>query len=112
MTLALVLFALAAVGGVVLAAIRFSGKPYPPLALAVVHGVFAASALIALIVAVANAAAPSLAKIALVLFLVAAVGGFVLFFKHLQKAELPRGLIIVHALIAIVAFVLLLGARL
>ena len=38
MTVALVLFALAALGGLVLALMRFKGKPYPPMGLALVHG--------------------------------------------------------------------------
>jgi len=111
MTLALVLFGLAAVGGLVLAGIRFSGQPYPPLALAFVHGLFAASGLVALILAITQAGAPDLAKISLLVFLMAAAGGFVLISMHLRRIALPKGLVIVHALAAISAFVLLLIAR-
>lgn len=110
MAIALVLFALAAVGGLVMAGIRLSGRPYPPLALAVVHGAAAASGLVALIVAVADAEAPTGAKLALALFLGAAVGGFVLFSHHLRKIALPIWLVVVHALVAVIAFVLLVTA--
>ncbi len=112
MTIALVLFAIAAVGGLILAVIRFRGQPYPPLGLAVVHGLFAAAGLVALIAGVAEGHAPSRATIALILFIVAALGGFVLFFTHLRKAALPKGLIVVHALAAVVAFVILLVSAL
>ena len=111
MTIALVLFAIAAVGGLVLATIRFRGKPYPPLGLALVHGGAAAAALIALIVGISQAAStPNAVTTALVLFLVAAVAGFVLFSNHLRKIALPQGLIVAHALVAVAAFLILLMA--
>ena len=107
MTVALVLFALAAVGGIILAVIRFKGQPYPPLGLALVHGAAAAAGLVALIAAVAPGGAPSSATTALVLFLIAAAGGFFLFFHHLRKVALPLWLVVVHALVAVVAFLIL-----
>jgi hypothetical protein len=107
MTLALVLFALAALAGMAMAAIRFRGKPYPPMTVALVHGAAAAAGLLALIVAVQKPG-DSLAVSALVVFLVAAAGGFVLFFRHLRKLALPIWLVLVHALVAVAAFVTLL----
>ncbi|HVV49578.1 MAG TPA: hypothetical protein VHO06_07960 [Polyangia bacterium] len=111
MTVALVLFAIAALGGLVLASIRFRGSN-PPLALALVHGAAAAAGLIALIVAVVHAgAAASLPRIALALFLVAALGGFVLFAAHLRKKNIPVPLMLIHAVVAVGGFVtLLVGA--
>jgi hypothetical protein len=106
MTVALVLFALAALGGLAMAVIRFRGKPYPPMSIALVHGAAAAAGLIALILATRSA--PPLAATALVLFLLAAAGGFVLFFRHLRKLALPIWLVVVHALVAVVAFATLL----
>ena len=111
MMIALVLFAIAAVGGVILATIRFRGKPYPPLGLALVHGGVAAAALVALVVGISQAVAPPNAlTTALVLFLVAAVAGFVLFSNHLRKMALPQGLVVAHALVAVAGFLLLLMA--
>ncbi len=107
MSIALVLFALAAVGGVILAVIRFKGKPYPPLGLALVHGAAAAAALVALIVAVAPGGASTGAMTSLVLFLIAAGGGFFLFFRHLRKQALPIGIMVVHALVAVAGFLTL-----
>ena len=112
MTIALVLFGAAAIGGLVLAAIRFSGRPYPPLALALVHGTAAATGIILLIVAIAGAETPHAAKIALALFIGAAGGGFVLIGHHLRKIALPRWLVVVHGLVAVTAFLLLLSAAL
>jgi hypothetical protein len=109
MTIALVLFAVAALGGVVMALMRFKGKPYPPLGLALVHGAVAAAGLVTLIALVVQGqGTSSSATTSLVLFVVAALGGFGLFFHHLRKVALPVWLVIVHALVAVVAFVMLL----
>jgi hypothetical protein len=106
-TVALALFALAAIGGVILAVIRFRGAPYPPMGLALVHGAAAAAGLIALFMAVAPGGAPSSATTALVLFLLAALGGFFLFSYHMRKLALPSWLVVVHALVAVVGFLVL-----
>ena len=111
MTLAIVaavLFGVAALGGLVLAVMRFRGRELPPLGLALVHGLVAASGLVLLIVAVAGGPAGKLALIALVGFLIAALGGFGIFSFHLRKKALPIPLIAVHALVAVAAFVILL----
>jgi len=110
MTIALVLFALAAVGGVYMAAVRFRGADRPPTAVALVHGAAAAAGLIALIVAVMGMAEPGLAKTALVVFIVAALGGFFLFTQHMQSKALPIPVVVIHGLIAVVGFVILLVA--
>ena len=110
MTLAVILFAIAALGGVVMALIRFSGKDLPPMGLAILHGVIAAAGLVALIVAVAGGTGSTKAIIALVLFAGAAIGGFVLFSHHLRRQALPKPYVAIHGLVAVVAFVILLLA--
>lgn len=108
MLVTLVLFAIAALGGLVLASIRLRGSN-PPLALALVHGAVAAAGLLALIVAVVQAGATaSLPRIALALFVVAALGGFVLFATHLRKKNIPVPLMLIHAVVAVGGFVTLL----
>jgi membrane protease YdiL (CAAX protease family) len=108
MVLTLVLFAVAALGGLVLASIRLRGKN-PPLALALVHGAVAAAGLVALIVAVLHAGASAfLPRIALALFVIAALGGFVLFATHLRKKNIPVPLMLIHAVVAVGGFVTLL----
>ncbi|HEY5372425.1 MAG TPA: hypothetical protein VIK01_02005 [Polyangiaceae bacterium] len=78
--------------------------------MALVHGALAATGLVLLTLAVLGAGGPQPARLALGLFVVAALGGFVLFSFHLRKKQLPMGIIMVHALVAIAAFLMLLGA--
>ena len=54
MLLAVLLFGVAALGGATLAVIRVGGRGIPPLWLALVHGLIAASGLVALTIAVAS----------------------------------------------------------
>jgi hypothetical protein len=110
MTIAAILFAIAALGGVIMALIRFSGRDYPPMALAIIHGLVAAAGLVALIAIVFGSGVPMLGKVALVLFIGAAIGGFVLVSYHLKRQPLPISYIVIHGLVAVIAFVLLLCA--
>jgi hypothetical protein len=108
LTLAAILFGVGALGGVALLGLRLRGGN-PPIALALVHGLVAASGLVTLILAVAGGArGPALT--ALILFGVAALGGFLLFSMHLRQKLLPVGLILVHALVAVSGYVVLLTA--
>lgn len=106
-SIAVVLFAIAALGGLVLALQHFR-KANLALPLAVVHGLVAASGLVLLLLAVLGGTASGTAPIALVLFVVAALGGFFLFSHHLRSKPLPTPVVVIHALVAVVAFLLLL----
>ena len=110
MTYAAILFAIAALGGVVLAAIRFGGREIPPMALALVHGLFAAAGLVTLIVVVVGAGFSTWTAAAVVGFLLAAIGGFVLFSYHLRRQALPKTYVVGHGAVAVVSFVILLLA--
>jgi hypothetical protein len=104
-----VLLAIAAAGGLVMAGIRFAGNRQPPAALAMLHGFLAAAALTLLLYAAATVGLPGMALAALVLFLVAAGGGVILNLNyHWKQLPLPKWLVIVHAIAAVVGFVLLL----
>ena len=70
-----VLFGAAALGGLLMAGMRFSGTPRPPTWLAMGHGLLAAAGLTLLIYAAATAGVPRTAQIAMVLFVIAAAGG-------------------------------------
>jgi uncharacterized membrane protein HdeD (DUF308 family) len=106
-----VLFAIAALGGVVMALIRFSGKPHPPSWLAMLHGFLAAAALTLLVYAAVTTRLPGLAMLALILFLIAAVGGVLLNLRfHLNGVPLPKWLVLVHGALAVIGFVCLLKA--
>jgi hypothetical protein len=67
--------------------------------------------LVVLLLAVVNGAM-GLTVVALVLMVAAALGGFVLFAKHLQNKELPIGLMVIHAVVAVAGFLLLVVATL
>lgn len=105
--LSVILFAVAALGGLVLGVLGLRQRDLP-MWLSLIHGVVAAAGLITLILGVVQGNAGSLVIISLILFLIAALGGFVLFSYHLRKRPHPKGLIVIHALVAVIAFVLLL----
>ncbi len=106
-----VLFAMAALGGAVMALLRFSGTPRPPHWLAMLHGLLAGAGLTLLIYAAATAPVPHLALLAAVLFVVAAGGGVLLNLRfHLHELALPKWLVLVHGAIAVIGFLCLLLA--
>ena len=110
MTTAVILFAIAALGGVVMAIMRFTGRNLPPIGLALVHGIVAAAGLVALILTVVGHTVSTKASIALGGFVLAALGGFFLFSFHLRKQALPIPAMVIHALVAVISFVILLLA--
>jgi hypothetical protein len=111
MQTAVILFAISAVGGIVMAGIRFGGRPHPPTALAMLHGFLSAAALTLLIYAACTVGLPSLALAATGLFVVAAIGGVVMNLNyHWKMLPLPKWLVLVHAAIAVTGFLCLLVA--
>ena len=105
------LLAIAAVGGLALAGIRFRGKPQPPAWLAMLHGFLGGTAVTLLLDAYFTVGLPALAAWALLLFLIAAAGGaFLNLNYHWKMLPLPKGLIVGHAGVAVTGFVLLLAA--
>jgi FtsH-binding integral membrane protein len=102
-----ILFAVAALGGLVLGVSGLRQRDLP-VWLSVIHGLAAAAGLITLILGVVQGNAGSLLFTSLVLFIIAALGGFLLLSYHIRKKPHPKGLIVIHALVAVVAFVLLL----
>lgn len=106
-----VLLAIAAVGGLVMAGIRFAGNRQPPTALAMLHGFLAAAAVTLLLYAAATVGLPAMALGALVLFLLAAGGGaFLNLNYHWKQLPLPKWLIVAHGSAAVAGFLLLLAA--
>ena len=111
MKTASVLLALTAVGGLIMAGMRFAGKPQPPAWLAMVHGLLAGAAVTLLLYAYFTVGLPALAGWALLLFLIAAAGGaFLNLNYHWKMLPLPMGLIVGHAGVAVAGFALLLAA--
>jgi hypothetical protein len=107
------LLAITALGGLVMAGMRFAGRPHPPAWLAMLHGSLAAAALTLLIYAYATVGLPALAVAALVVLVIAAGGGTILNLNyHWKMQALPKWLVVVHALAAAVGFLMLLVATL
>lgn len=103
-----VLFALAAVGGVVMSlkVVRGESAPWP---LSIGHGVLAAAGLVTLLIGVVGAGSEGgLVVWSLVLFFAAALGGFGLMALHIMGRSAPKAFVAGHGVLAIVAFVLLL----
>ncbi len=107
LTYAVFFFAVAAVGGLVLASSVLRGKlaPWP---LSLIHAGLGATGLVLLILAVMNGADNRI-TIALVILAVAALGGFFLASIHLRQKVAPSGVVIVHAGAAVIGFLLLAG---
>lgn len=71
------------------------------------HGLLAAAGATLLLYAAVTVGIPALAQVGLALLLVAAVGGLVLNLKYQwERVLIPRGLMIGHAVLAAVGFVL------
>ena len=97
---AVILFLIAAVGGLYMAA-RIFGGFVPPMAVALAHGALAATALVMVIMAAMAPDAAPLVKYGAGILFVAALGGFFLLSFHLRKAPHPKGVVVVHALVAV-----------
>jgi len=103
----IILFAVAAVFGLTLIIPLLQNKSVSK-SRAVTHGLFAAVALVILIIFSINSETGSPVA-SIVLFVIAALGGFVLFSKHLKNGNPgPKGLALVHAGAAVVGFLILL----
>src|SRR5262245_31592847 len=101
---AAVLFGLAAIGGATLATLHFRGRSPLPMPLALLHGLLAATGLVVLIISALQPGFGGLAMLSLVIFLLAALGGFYLFSFQLRGLPLPSGIILVHGSAAVIAF--------
>ena len=97
---AVLIFAIAAVGELVLASSVLRGK-LAPWAISVLHALLSASGLVLLILEVLKGAAPG--------HLTAALGGFFLASFHLRKQVAPKAVAFVHAGVAAAGFLTLLS---
>ncbi len=107
MYLAIALFALSAVLGVAILW-KWMSKQDASKGVIYSHGIVAAGGLGVLVFyALQNPGA--FPKVSLILFAVAAVAGFYMFFRDLAKKTSPMGLAFTHALVAVAGFVALLA---
>lgn len=101
----IVIFAAAAIFGLILLA-KLLAKKSLPRPVVYTHGFFAATGLIVLLV-YAFRYPDNYPFVSLIFFIVAALGGFILFYNDVRKKTGPVALAIIHGLAAVVAFLLL-----
>lgn len=107
----IVLFAIAAAGGLVMAAIRVFANRNPPAWLAMLHGLLAGAGLTLLLFAAFTTGLPKFALWALIALIIAALGGILMNLGFQEKRKpLPKPVMYIHALIALVGFALLIIA--
>ena len=110
LTYALIVFAIAAMGGLFLAAHVLRGR-LAPWAVSVAHALLGATGLVLLILTVMQGA-PARVTAALCVLALAAVGGFYLASIHLRGKIAPKAVVFVHAGVAVIGFLTLLSALL
>lgn len=111
LTPTLLVFAIAAIGGLVLAAHVLRGK-FAPWALSVLHALLGAAGLILLIAMLVQGNAVQQVLIGFIILLIAALGGFFLASFHLRKRLPPKAVVILHAALAVIGFLILLSIAL
>lgn len=107
-TYAVIIFAIAALGGLFLASYVLRGK-LAPWAVSILHALLGATGLVVLVLAVLQGGTGRLTA-ALALLVVAALGGFYLASLHARRKIAPKGVVFLHAGLAVVGFLTLLTA--
>ncbi len=106
-----VLFAIAAAGGLILAGVRVFADRNPPAWLAMLHGLLAGAGLTLLLFAAFTIGIPKYALWALILLVLAALGGVFMSLGYRERGKpLPKPVVYIHALTAVAGFVLLIVA--
>ena len=105
---ALIVFAVAALGGLVLAAHVLRGK-FAPWALSLLHAALGATGLVLLVMLLLRGAASQPVMTGLAVLLLAALGGFFLASFHLRRKLPPKAVVVIHAGVAVAGFLVLLS---
>lgn len=108
--IAVLIFAIGAVGGLVMAT-RVLRNQLAPWALSLLHAALGATGLVltAIVVLGKSEEVASIVPIALLILVVAALGGFFLASFHARRQLPSRGVVFTHAGLAVVGFLLLCG---
>ncbi|WP_368648942.1 hypothetical protein ABRY98_13980, partial [Castellaniella ginsengisoli] len=104
----LIIFALAALGGVVLAAHVLRNR-FAPWLLSILHASLGAIGLVLLLILLVQGSAPQQILIGFVLLVIAALGGFFLASFHMRQKLPPKAVVVVHAVVAVLGFLTLLS---
>lgn len=106
---ALIVFAVAALGGLILATRVLRGR-LAPWALSILHALLGATGLVLLVVVFLQGAASARVTAALGLLVLAALGGFYLALIHYRGQIAPKAVVFIHAGVAVAGFLTLLSA--
>lgn len=106
--IAVIILVLGALGGLTLTVMHVRRRRVP-VPLALLHGLAVATGFTVLVVANVKDQLGGLVTVSVLLFVLAAMGGLVLFTFHLRGRPLPAMLVVLHGLAALVALSLLLA---
>lgn len=109
LTYAVIVFAVGALGGLGLASYVLRGR-LAPWGLSLLHAALGAIGLLLVIYAAVSGGVPQAGLVALAILIIAALGGFYLASIHLRGTVAPKPVVFVHAGVAVVGFLTLLGA--
>src|SRR5215469_956845 len=107
---ALIIFALGALGGLTLAGVYVLQGRLAPWALSLLHAALGAVGLLLLIYAALTSGVSGAALAALLILVVAGLGGFYLASIHLRGKVAEKSIIFIHAGVAVIGFLTLLAA--
>lgn len=107
----LIIFGIVVIMGIILAFGHFLGSRPPLFSIGMIHGIVALVGLIALIITSGGGVRGSADRTSLTLFVVALIIGFVIFWIRLRRKVLPKVLILVHGLFAVIGYVFLVWAQ-
>ena len=106
---AVIVFAIGALGGLLLAGGYVLRQRLAPWGLSLLHAAIGAVGLVILIYAALTTGIPGAALAALIILVIAALGGFYLASIHLRREVAPRAVVFVHGGVAVIGFLALLG---
>ena len=108
--LAVLIFAIGAVGGLIMANSVLRGR-LAPWALSLLHAALGATGLVltAMVVLQGAEGGQGVVPLALAILVIAALGGFFLASYHARKVPGPKPVVLIHAGAAVVGFLLLCG---
>ncbi|HEY1992101.1 MAG TPA: hypothetical protein VGH71_06525 [Gammaproteobacteria bacterium] len=111
LTLLLLLFLVVMLAGAGLAVVERRGRALP-LKVSVTHGMLGVLAIVLLVMQALAHPGNHPLNLAIVVFMITALGGLLLFAFRASKQGLPLAVVLLHALIAVAGLALLIAARL
>jgi hypothetical protein len=109
LTYAVIVFAIGALGGLFLASYVLRGR-LAPWAVSLLHAALGAIGLLLVIYAALTTGISHAALTALIILVIAALGGFYLASIHLRNQVAPKPVVFIHAGVAVIGFLTLFGA--